>query len=61
MDETYSNYSSPLSEVRPHQGIDGQIPAKKEIDHSCIIDLSMVKYKKTKHLHGLFTEFKIAA
>ncbi|MBT8374681.1 MAG: integrase core domain-containing protein [Deltaproteobacteria bacterium] len=54
----YKNY---YNKIRPHQGLDGGTPKEVRIVASNVFDLNTVKYKKQKHLHGLFTEFSIVA
>ena len=55
------NYSAYFNSHRPHQGILGQTPVGKAEKQTQVVDLNTFKYKKVKHLHGLFTEFKVAA
>ncbi len=55
------NYQVYFNEVRPHQGLLGKTPINKILEQSRIVDLCAVRYKKIKHVHGLFTEFKITA
>ena len=56
-----SKYQKYYNGIRPHQGILGQTPSKLKIENSIIINLSSVRYEKIKHVHGLFTEFKLVA
>lgn len=56
-----SKYKKYYNEIRPHQGLAGGTPKKIKVISSNIFDLSAVKYKKQKHLHGLFTEFSLVA
>jgi len=54
-------YQSYFNQIRPHQGIEGSVPSLGKIKGAKIFDLKSVKYIKTKHVNGLFTEFQLAA
>jgi len=49
-----------FNEVRPHQGLEGQVPSldKKPVK---ILNISEIKYNKIRHLNGLFTEFQLVS
>ncbi len=55
------NYQIYFNEIRPHQALLGKTPINNNFKQSLIIDLCAVRYEKIKHVHGLFTEFKVAA
>jgi len=50
-----------FNELMPHQGIEGFRPKENKKEIPQLLDLKSIKYKKTKHLHGLFTEFNLVA
>jgi len=56
-----NKYRGYYNEIRPHQGISGKSPIQLKTMESPVTNLQSVKYKKIKHAHGLFTEFKVAA
>jgi len=53
-------YKKYYNDVRPHQGICGQVPSQKRKFHPKK-ELASIKYQKVRHLDGLFTQFQIAA
>ncbi len=56
-----NKYEIYYNETRPHQGILGKTPSQTNKIKSSTQDLSSIKYKKIKHAHGLFVEFRLAA
>ena len=47
--------------IEAHKGISGQTPFQAIKGSSLICNLRLIKYVKIKHVHDLFTEFKVAA
>lgn len=56
-----SAYMSWYNNKRPHQGIDGNIPAKPMQNGSCTPSLDDLKIEKSRELSGLSTHFRAAA
>ena len=56
-----NKYKRYFNEKRPHQGINGDTPIENLNIVFAVITLDHVKYKKTRLVHGLFTEFSLVA
>ena len=56
-----NKYKKYYNEKRPHQGINGDTPKENLRIVSEVINLDQMKYKKTRLVHGLFTEFSLVA
>lgn len=54
-------YRAWYNEKRPHQGIDGQIPAQKKVIEKNKPNFDKMRIKKELHLNGLVTHFSLAA
>jgi hypothetical protein len=54
-------YQDFYNSKRPHQGIGGAIPNLPDAHHLKFPNIQNLKIKKPKILHGLVTEFKLAA
>ncbi len=54
------SYQNFYNSKRPHQGIGGAIPDFPDAHHLKSPDIQNLKVKKSKILHGLVTEFKLA-
>ena len=56
-----NKYKKYYNEKRPHQGINGATPIENSRIVSEVTNLHDLKYKKTRLVHGLFTEFSLVA
>jgi hypothetical protein len=59
--ELCASYQKFYNSLRPHQGIDGQIPSRRRVEIDRIENFDRLKIKKTKVMDGLVTHFSLAA